>query len=217
MTGYILLHREIKNHWVWSDPEKFKFWCTLLFLANYQDNKVVFGNQIIEIKRGSFITSIQNLSKITLKSNDTIRRWINLMQKDGMIELKATNKYTYITICNYDSYQDLHQTKAKTNAKQTPNKPYTTKEGIKESIIKEKEISDDFKNIFIKWLEYKFDRKESYVSKESLMQCYFSLLKLSDNNSTIAEEIVNQSMAMNWAGLFELKGGFAKKQPKFVM
>src|SRR3990167_490959 len=61
------------------------------------------------------------------------------------------------------------------------------------------------KPIFQKWLDYKKDRKESYKSQASLRACYEKLKKLSNNNGKIAEEIINQSMANNWAGLFELK------------
>lgn len=65
--------------------------------------------------------------------------------------------------------------------------------------------SDAFRDIFSSWLEYKRERKESYKSQKSLEACYKKLLRLSGNNPDAAKLIVEQSMASNYAGLFELK------------
>ena len=66
-------------------------------------------------------------------------------------------------------------------------------------------VSAEFKPIFQKWLDYKREKKQTYKSKLSLQQCYKQLLELSNNNATLAEKVVNQSIANNWAGLFPLK------------
>ena len=66
-------------------------------------------------------------------------------------------------------------------------------------------VSAEFKPIFQKWLDYKKEKKQTYKSKLSLQQCYKQLLELSNNNATLAEKVVNQSIANNWAGLFELR------------
>lgn len=73
---------------------------------------------------------------------------------------------------------------------------------------KEKEysfIDNDFKIIFTEWLDYKKSRKESYKSEKSIEVCYNKLIKLSNNNPNIARSIIEQSMANNWSGFFELK------------
>lgn len=55
------------------------------------------------------------------------------------------------------------------------------------------------------WLAYKKDRRESYKSQQSVEECFRKLLDLSEGNCNTALQIVQQSMANNWAGLFELK------------
>ncbi len=55
------------------------------------------------------------------------------------------------------------------------------------------------------WLEYKSSRKERYKSEMSATKCLAQLQKLSGNDSQIAQQIIDQSIANNWAGLFELK------------
>ena len=55
------------------------------------------------------------------------------------------------------------------------------------------------------WLEYKRLRKESYKSEIGIRKCLTMLRNLSGNNLQTATAIIDQSIANNWAGLFELK------------
>lgn len=66
-------------------------------------------------------------------------------------------------------------------------------------------VSPEYAESFATWLEYKRERRESYKSDKSLRAAYSKLLQLSDNDPQKAASIVQQSMANNWAGLFELK------------
>lgn len=66
-------------------------------------------------------------------------------------------------------------------------------------------IEDSFKDIFEIWLNYKSERNEKYKTQDSLHTCYNHLKKISYNNPETAKEIVEKSMANNWAGIFELK------------
>ncbi len=60
-------------------------------------------------------------------------------------------------------------------------------------------------SLMTSWLDYKRDRKESYKNQRSVEECYKKLMTLAGNDASAAAEIVQQSMANNWAGLFELK------------
>ena len=66
-------------------------------------------------------------------------------------------------------------------------------------------VSEEYLEAFTRWVNYKAERKEKYKTKESLQECYERLKVLSGNNPTTAMAIVKQSIANNWAGLFELK------------
>lgn len=87
--------------------------------------------------------------------------------------------------------------------KESPN-------GDKKAIPKSKDfdlsfVSEEFKDVFKEWLEYKRERKENYKSDKSLKTCYNRLLTLSGNDCGKAKLVVEQSIASNYAGLFELK------------
>ena len=76
-------------------------------------------------------------------------------------------------------------------------------------------VADGFYPIFLKWLEYKKQRRESYKSERSLKTCYNQLVKYAEGSAAYADYIVDRSIANNWQGLFPLKQGdidFLKKQ-----
>ena len=105
--GWICLHRCIQDHWIWQDANRFKWWIDLLLRANNKDAKVLIDGSLMECKRGQFITSLGKLAEEWMVSRNTVRRFLDALESDTMIVRKSTHKLTQITICNYDSYQDV--------------------------------------------------------------------------------------------------------------
>lgn len=66
-------------------------------------------------------------------------------------------------------------------------------------------VPNDFIDIIREWCQYKKERREKYKTQSSFMAMVKRLVKLSSNNVAKAKEIVEQSVANNYAGLFELK------------
>ena len=124
MTGWIKLHRQFIN-WEWfNKSEAVHLFLYLLLKANHKD-----GNwQGIEIKKGQFITSYGKISSDTNISLQTIRTLLKKFELTNEINTQPTNKYTIITICKYDTYQDEEtQTNTQlTNNQQTTNNQLTT-------------------------------------------------------------------------------------------
>lgn len=56
-----------------------------------------------------------------------------------------------------------------------------------------------------RWLDYKKSLKDTYKSQQSLDLFFKNLIKYSDGNAQVAEEIIETSMANQWKGIFELK------------
>ena len=138
MSGWIKLHRQFKD-WEWyNKSEMVHLFIHCLVKANFKD-----GNfQGIEVKKGSFITSIKHLSDETNISIQTIRTCLKKLQLTNEIEVKSTNKLTKITVCKYDSYQfeSDEANKQLTNNQQTTNKQLTTIEERKERKEEKEEV-----------------------------------------------------------------------------
>lgn len=67
------------------------------------------------------------------------------------------------------------------------------------------DISFEFVPVMQNWFAYKQSKRQAYKSMQSATKCYKQLYELSNGDSATAEKIVNQSIANNWAGLFEIK------------
>lgn len=88
--------------------------------------------------------------------------------------------------------------KEKSSAKKEKEKAFSIDQWVKT-------IESPWRELMLLWLEYKRVRKESYRSEIGAKSCLSRLKKLSGENPAIAQQIIETSMANNWAGLFELK------------
>jgi hypothetical protein len=106
----------------------------------------------------------------------------------------------------------IKQTLSKTQAKPQQNNDIDIENNTNELFI----ISGDFKKIFDRWLNYKKSRGEKYKSSDSVQTALKNLHKLSGGDIVTAEQIIEQSIGNNWAGLFELKSKPETKKGGFV-
>ena len=106
--GYISIHRKIKEHWIFKEERAFsryEAWIDLLLLVNHQDNKFLHDGELVEVKRGSTITSLRKLSEYWSWSTTKTKRFLDLLQSDKMIDYKSNTKKTLLTVVNYDLWQ----------------------------------------------------------------------------------------------------------------
>lgn len=105
--GWISVHRQLQEHWLWEDKpfSKGQAWIDLLMSANHCDRKILLGNELIEVKAGSFITSEVKLMDKWGWGKTKLRAFLDILQSDGMIVKKSDRKKTTIIIENYSVYQ----------------------------------------------------------------------------------------------------------------
>lgn len=119
MAGWIKIHRKIIDHWIWTDSKRLKWWMDLLLLTNHSDKKVMLGGKLVVLKRGSFHTSELKLSERWNVSRNTVRNYLNALEKDNMITTKKTKNGTTIIVHNYGIYQDNDDYKKQQNEQQS--------------------------------------------------------------------------------------------------
>jgi hypothetical protein len=127
MSGWIKIHRSITNHWLYSEKRvysKLEAWYDMLIAVNYSDSKTLIKGKLYEVKRGQSIMSLDSWAKRWSWDKSKVRRFLNTLQNDNMIELKSDTITTQLTICNYESYQGERNTdetpvKRKRNADET--------------------------------------------------------------------------------------------------
>ena len=124
MQGWISLNRKIQNNWLWEDKpfSKGQAWIDILLLINHKDNKVLFREELIEVKRGERITSQVKLAKRWGWSRGKVKHFLNLLENDGMLIIKTDKRKTVLKVVNYNSYQENDLTKRQQNEQQTRNR-----------------------------------------------------------------------------------------------
>ena len=120
--GWIKLHRSIMD-WEWfADAETLKLFLYLLLTANYENRMW----KDITIQRGQLVISTEDLAQRLKSTRQKIRTQLKRLETSGTIALQATNKFTLVTICNYDNYQESSEAEQPTDNQQT-NQQITSK------------------------------------------------------------------------------------------
>lgn len=110
--GFIKLFRSMKDHQIWTS-ERFsrgQAFADLLLLANWEDGRILRGDNWINVARGQVLTTQMHLAQRWKWNRKTVRRFLAVLERAQMVTIAAAtardNGYTLITILNYGKYQD---------------------------------------------------------------------------------------------------------------
>ena len=183
MEGWIKLYRKF-SEWEWFKiSEMVHLFIYLLINANHQDGEW----QGVKLKRGQILTGLNSLNHATKISIQTLRTCLKRLEKTKEINIQSTNKYSIITICKYDDYQQDQQTTNKQTNKQLTSNQQTTNN--KQECKEEKET-----------------KRKNYLHRE---RAYSSMQRFVTFPEEVAPDKVEGIMK---EGVLELK--IPKKEPK---
>lgn len=185
--GWVSIHREIQDHWLWQEKREFsklEAWLDILLNVNHTEQKVMIKSTLFTVKRGQSIKSLDTWANRWNWNKSKVRRFFVLLQKDKMIVTKNEHKTTRLTVCKYDSYQDLRnadetQMKHKRNADETQTTPNNNDNNINNE-------NNENKNDVVENLDILFNR---YVSSERIIE---AVLKNEKNKFSNKDDIVNR-------------------------
>jgi hypothetical protein len=115
--GWIKVYRKLRQSFVWTDANQLKLWLLILMKASHSGNKFLFNGKEIAVSSGQLVTGRDALAS---EFNDgvtrdhqivarTLWRWLKLFEKEGMLSIKSTSKYSVITVVNWVAYQSDDQ------------------------------------------------------------------------------------------------------------
>src|SRR5688500_11185688 len=118
MEGWIKIHRKLQK-WGWySDSHMVHLFIHFLLEANHENRK--WKGQII--KRGQLIFGRKAVSETLGISEQTVRTCMERLKSTNEITSKSTNRFTLVTIVNYEDYQTLDDLPtSKSTSKSTNN------------------------------------------------------------------------------------------------
>lgn len=134
LSGFVVLHRSLLS-WGWhADPATGWLFVNLILLANCAPAEW----KGIKIERGQLIAGRKSLAAQTGLSERQIRTALEHLKTTNEVTIKATNKFSLITIVNYRKFQDYEAVATSKTTSKTPTtdqQPTTTKPEEQESIV----------------------------------------------------------------------------------
>ena len=122
-TGWIKIDRKIVS-WEYFDDPIVRDLFTNFFIRLAAHKPFEYKGETYP--RGSFISTVKELSELSGYTVDQVRLVIKKLETSKSITNKSTNKFTVFKVLKYAKYQDVtddkSQTKNQTNPKQIPNK-----------------------------------------------------------------------------------------------
>ena len=193
MSGWIKLHKKIKE-WEWyKDGPCFKLFMHCLLSAQYEPSRY----QGYEIQAGSFVTGRMVLSAQSGLSEQHVRTAMLKLENTGELTIKKTNKFSIITVVKWNEYQTINQ--PITNNQPTDNQQITTYKEYKN--IRKKELKTDTDSSFDEfWKAYPKDR---IGSKDKARSAYLKAL------TRASKEDIHAGLE-KYRTSSEVAGGYAK-------
>jgi len=158
--------------------------------ASYKKTEVIVGLQVIKLEPGQFVFGLKVASKDLKIPKTTIYRILKFLKSEGNLSIKAENKFSIITIMNWERYQDTKNQ----NGKQMENKRKTNGNIQEVKEVKNKEYSKDFLEFY-----------SAYPLKKSKAKAYKAWKKLKPDLHTCLAALQSQM----------IEKGFLKAEKKF--
>ena len=126
MEGYIKLYRKLIKSPIFQNEKLLKIWIWCLCRANHCDTETIVGLRKVHLQKGQFVFGLIKASQELQIPKTTLYRNLRTLCEFGMISIKSENKFSVVTVENWEKYQciDLEseketENKRKTNGKQT--------------------------------------------------------------------------------------------------
>lgn len=136
--GWIKLHRQLLDCWIWQANEPFdkrSAWVDLLLTANHSDTKLLFNGEIITITRGQILTSVRQLSAKWNWSANRTYRFLKMLENENMVQKESNDNRTLLTIVNYSVFQFSENSNGNTNEHANGNTDRTLTEAPTETVM----------------------------------------------------------------------------------
>lgn len=142
-NGFIKLYRSMLDWEWWDDLNTFRLFVTILMMANWKDKK--WHGKII--KRGSFYTSLDTLSKRSGLSKMQVRTSLKKLELTHEITRKITHSGQFITVENYAFYQDYSENVTHDLTHELTREQHSDNTAI--TLTEERKESKEYKECFV--------------------------------------------------------------------
>lgn len=123
-----MLHRKLLDNPIFKNHKLLQVFLYCLLKASHKDHDQLVGDTIVSLKKGDLVAGRKVISRHTGLTEQNTRTAITRLEKLGILTIKSTNKYSLISITNWDSHQQSNQ--QVTNKQPTSNQQVTTNNNV---------------------------------------------------------------------------------------
>lgn len=203
MSGWIKLHKELRDHPLWlSEPfTKGQAWVDMLMLASHEDTYFYIRGVKVDQARGQICMSENNMALRYRWSRSKLRKFLNDLEKEQQIIQQKNNVIQVLTVVNYEKYQEKEpqtiQQKDRRKTAERPNKEYKEEFfPFSQELIHTLSIE---KNLVDEWLRIRKDKK--LTNTETALKGLKSQI---EKSGLTANECIRIAVEKSWGG-FEAK------------
>jgi hypothetical protein len=105
VDGYVKLYRKLLDNPVFTNPNLLKtlIWC--LLKATYKPRGVLIGLRTVSLQPGQFIFGRHKAAEELRMKPSTLNDYMQALKVLQIIDIKSNNKYSVITLVNWELYQ----------------------------------------------------------------------------------------------------------------
>ena len=228
--GWLKLHRSILESAVFCDSDVLKAWIWLLLNATHKDIEVICSGKPLTLKSGQLITGRKRLAEVLGVNETKCYRILNTLKELGNIEIKPNNKFSLITIVNWDKFQtedtsceQQENNKRTTNEQQTNNKRTLKKNDKNDKKVKKERSNISGYEAILEGIEDESLRElyREYIKTRSLIKAPMTekaltilIAKVGRLESSVERQklLLETAIENNWKSVYPLKDGDVPKE-----
>ena len=119
--GWVKLHHRILDSAVWQNPNLYRLCSWILLKASHKPHDVIIRGQVVHLEPGQLVYGRDRAVAETGLSSRTTRSSLKNLKKLGIVTIRATNRFSLITVVNWAKYQESPDASDQQNDQQASN------------------------------------------------------------------------------------------------
>ena len=185
--GWVCVHRQIIDNPIFKNDKLFRVFMYCLLKASHTDCEQLVGDAIVSVKQGQLVSGRKSIARATNLTEMNIRTALNKLEKLNILTIKPTNKYSIISILNWDRYQQSNQ--QVTSKQPASNQHLTTNNNVNNDNNDNKPLDQskiDREKLELNAFEYWWKSYPKKVAKASALKSWKKAIKKMDEEKVRA-------------------------------
>lgn len=223
LQGWVKLYRQMLESAIWKKPHLVKLFVYCLLRANYKDAMIPHPSITcpVKVEAGQFICGMYTLhfalygaeipssqpKPRDYRSPKTVWKYLATLQDLGMVTLKSGNRFTVVTVVNWERYQSgkTENVQQPSNRRETEEKQASTDKKVKKEKKAKKKppqqmptVPPELREIWADWTKARKEIGKPLTATAAKRQ----LKTLGEFDTETAIQIIELSIMNNWQGIF---------------